>query len=503
MASTMHGIDVSNYQAGLKIANTDAEFMIAKATEGTTYTDPYCDGFVNQAKSLGLPWGTYHFYAGGSGKAEADFYLDAVAGYLGEGLLVLDFERNTSNRSEPKAFLDRVLERTGIAPIIYLSGGVATAGGWDDVAKINGLWMARWGTSSPGDTGPWSSAILWQYTDSYATGGQHVDADYFYGDRSTWQAYAGDSGSSSQPASEDQPPTEGSIQTPYGQKGTAWASGYHQGDDWHRNAGADEVGDPIWAVASGKIIYAGDARSDGGGGWGSAFGIHVLNQWDDQGRTSIDAHMSKLHVKTGDRVAVGDLIGEKGATGNVSGPHDHHEQHTGTGWTDPDVKPIYPGTPTTGGGGSTSGKDDLEMSDHVEFHHRNPQKFSKADTYQWLRLDDDGDVSFVTYPSKIIGGVLYLEISGLGEADSVNVYAGSYDVKNTDDGSKYEAKTENHPDRITGVGSGWVHVSIPFAWQLGDQGSGWGYRALRWMIKTSTTKAKVENLRAEAWVVKN
>lgn len=390
----LHGIDISNYQAGLKLANTDAQFVIIKASEGTTYVDPYCDGFVKQAQNLGLPWGTYHFYAGGSGTAEADHYLDTVGGYVGKGLLVLDFERNTSNRTEPTAFLNRILAQTGVAPVLYISGSVATAGGWTDVAKQFALWSARWGTSNPGDTGPWSGATLWQYTDSYPTGGMQVDADYFFGDRAAWTALATGGGTST--ISEDQPPTEGSIQTPYGQQGTAWASGYHQGDDWHRGAGAAEIGDPIWAVAAGKIIYAGDARTDGGQGWGSSFGIHVLNQWDDHGRTSIDAHMSKLHVKTGDHVQVGDLIGEKGDTGNVSGPHDHHEQHTGTGWTDPDVKPIYPGKPTTTGGGSGNGED-FDVSEQKPTMKRTKAqtiKPTKNNTYEVIRLEDSGDVSF-------------------------------------------------------------------------------------------------------------
>ena len=158
------------------------------------------------------------------------------------------------------------------------------------------------------------------------------------------------------PASEPIYPTQGKIHTPWGKRGPYWSydkdkngNGIHTGDDWHD--GPSSAGNKIVAVAPGKVIYAGS-----GGGWGPAFGNHVLVQWDDHGRTSIDAHMQKIAVKKGQRVKAGDLLGYLGATGNVTGPHDHHEQHKGTSWGSPRVKPIYPsykgGTtpaPSTGG----------------------------------------------------------------------------------------------------------------------------------------------------------
>lgn len=52
MIMSMNGIDISNHQKGLDISKVPCDFVIMKATEGTTFVDKYCDGFYQQAKSL-------------------------------------------------------------------------------------------------------------------------------------------------------------------------------------------------------------------------------------------------------------------------------------------------------------------------------------------------------------------------------------------------------------------------------------------------------------------
>ena len=37
----LHGIDISNYQRGLRIADIQADFVIVKASEGVGYADSY------------------------------------------------------------------------------------------------------------------------------------------------------------------------------------------------------------------------------------------------------------------------------------------------------------------------------------------------------------------------------------------------------------------------------------------------------------------------------
>lgn len=213
----MHGIDISHYQTGLKLTNTDAEFAIMKATEGTTYVDQTCDGFVNQAKNAGIPWGVYHFAQGG-GAAEADHFLTNVEGYIGEGLLVLDWETHVSNVTAAKAWLDHVYSKTGIRAVIYMSQSVATSYDWSPVAKNHALWVARYNTHI-GSTGAWSGASLWQYTDKHPTGGMNVDADWFYGTRDAWDAIATggkNSGGTKPDPKPDPKPTELTVDGKWG-----------------------------------------------------------------------------------------------------------------------------------------------------------------------------------------------------------------------------------------------------------------------------------------------
>jgi lysozyme len=189
----LHGIDVSHWQSGMRLADADADFVIIKATDGTNFFDPAAVDFYQQARAAGLLIGAYHFYEGDP-VAEADYFVAHVREVVGEVLLVLDFETHTSDVAGAKAFLDRVYDKTGVRPLIYMSQSVTVAHDWSAVAAHYPLWVARYGTSSYGDTGAWAEPIMWQFTDAYHTAGHDVDGDYFYGDHSDWMALASGAG---------------------------------------------------------------------------------------------------------------------------------------------------------------------------------------------------------------------------------------------------------------------------------------------------------------------
>jgi murein DD-endopeptidase MepM/ murein hydrolase activator NlpD len=103
----------------------------------------------------------------------------------------------------------------------------------------------------------------------------------------------------------------GIISSEYGQR---WGK-MHKGLDI-----AADSGEPVYAVAAGEVIYAGDGLR--------GYGNVVILKHDDT-ITSLYAHNSQLKVKPGDAVKQGDLIALLGSTGHSTGPHVHFEFRQG------------------------------------------------------------------------------------------------------------------------------------------------------------------------------
>lgn len=212
----LKGIDISHHQRGIDLGAIDTDFVIIKATEGNGYTDEMCDTFYQKAKSLGKKLGVYHFARpdlGNSAEAEADWFVKETLGYHKEAILVLDWESgDLTNVNWAKAWLDRVYEKTGVKPIIYMSGSVMSSADWSSVVNADyGLWVANYGSNngtaqeSVFDRYPlkyWSFYALWQYTSVGRLNGYNgnLDLNYFSGDSSAWDKYAGGSPSSSKPS---------------------------------------------------------------------------------------------------------------------------------------------------------------------------------------------------------------------------------------------------------------------------------------------------------------
>ncbi|MBA97878.1 MAG: M23 family metallopeptidase [Sulfitobacter sp.] len=88
----------------------------------------------------------------------------------------------------------------------------------------------------------------------------------------------------------------------------------HKGVDF-----AASTGTPLYATADGVVTHS---------GWASGYGRLVKIQHDFGVETRY-AHMSKLRVKVGQRVSRGQLIGDMGASGRVTGVHLHYEVRVG------------------------------------------------------------------------------------------------------------------------------------------------------------------------------
>lgn len=196
----LYGLDESHYQATI----LPQDFVILKATEGTTYVDPTCDTKYQAAKAAGKLLGVYHFADFGDAVAEANYFVANIQGYLGEALLALDVETST-NVAWAKTFLDTVYSLTQVRAMIYMSASTSKAVDWSSVSADYALWVAGYdaefnvanpgvpaddGSDMPYATGSWPFATIWQYSSSLGT----LDRDIGYMSAEAWNKFAqGDS----------------------------------------------------------------------------------------------------------------------------------------------------------------------------------------------------------------------------------------------------------------------------------------------------------------------
>lgn len=95
---------------------------------------------------------------------------------------------------------------------------------------------------------------------------------------------------------------------------------FHSGIDL-----AAKVGDPVMAMAAGKVIFS---------GWQGGYGNLVEIDHENGYRTRY-AHNSRLTVRVGQRVEVGQVLAHAGSTGRSTGAHLHVEVWQGNRAVDP------------------------------------------------------------------------------------------------------------------------------------------------------------------------
>lgn len=107
-------------------------------------------------------------------------------------------------------------------------------------------------------------------------------------------------------------PLKGKINSNFGYRKDPFKrkAGFHSGIDIDANHGQAVV-----ATADGKVIKA---------SWHSSYGKTVIIKHEDKYET-LFGHLSKITVKEGDTVKVGDVIGKAGSTGRSTGTHLHYE----------------------------------------------------------------------------------------------------------------------------------------------------------------------------------
>ena len=185
VVGTVDGPDVSSYQhpngaliSWPAVRKSGREFAIVKATEGTTYINPWFARDYAGVKNAAMVRGSYHYARpsrpiGSSALAQAKFYVARLGDVTAARTLppALDLE-NTGGLSRAELivwaqdFLLDVRRLTGRTPMIYSYPHFWKYEVGDPVALSRyALWMATYeGTVDP-------TASLWQYTASASVSG--------------------------------------------------------------------------------------------------------------------------------------------------------------------------------------------------------------------------------------------------------------------------------------------------------------------------------------------
>lgn len=209
-SADMRGVDVSNWQCDIDTAVLDADFVVAGATWGIGGFNNMCmiNG-VNQAANYqlgratnsGKSIGVYHYAMGYDANAEADFFIDNVRGYVGNAVLVLDWEAQDNPQFGNGAWIEtwvrRVHDRTQVWPIVYVQAS-ALGQLTSFVREHCGVWVAQYASmnvtgyqETPWLYGAYGEAMRQYTSNGYVSGyAGRLDLNYFRGERWQWDAYA-------------------------------------------------------------------------------------------------------------------------------------------------------------------------------------------------------------------------------------------------------------------------------------------------------------------------
>lgn len=200
----MNGIDISKWQPYINLADVPCDFVIVKATQGTSYVSKTFSNQIKQAEKLGKYLGIYHYASSGGAIAEAEHFLNTIHDYIGKAILVLDWEgeqnANFGNPGYAKAWLEYVKSKTGILPFIYMSKSVCRQYAWDNTYP---LWCAQYKNNNPTgyqddpwtDTkgfGAWYDCKILQYSSHGQLPGYdgNLDLNKAFITGQEWQMYA-------------------------------------------------------------------------------------------------------------------------------------------------------------------------------------------------------------------------------------------------------------------------------------------------------------------------
>jgi GH25 family lysozyme M1 (1,4-beta-N-acetylmuramidase) len=194
LAASVEGVDVSSHNGNVSwstLWNSGVRFAYAKATEGTSYTNPSFAQQYNGSYNVGMIRGAYHFATPDttSGATQANYFVDHGGGWSRDGKTLpgaLDIEWNpygaacygktqSAMVTWIRDFLNTYRARTGRDAVIYTSTSwwKQCTGNYGGFGSVNPLWIPRYGSSAGELPAGWGFYTVWQYTDTGPTVGDH------------------------------------------------------------------------------------------------------------------------------------------------------------------------------------------------------------------------------------------------------------------------------------------------------------------------------------------
>jgi len=175
------GIDVSSNQHPAnqpidweKVADAGWGFAIVKATQGTSYTNPWLARDLDDARAAGLFVGAYHFYeTGPSPESQAEYFVAACMGQVLDLGAWLDWEPPAMQQWEISSAYNGFMETAHKA---RPGCGVYCDEPW--LTELKGamvtpsrLWVASWGGEQP------KGCLLWQDATNQTVPGVPAEVD--------------------------------------------------------------------------------------------------------------------------------------------------------------------------------------------------------------------------------------------------------------------------------------------------------------------------------------
>ena len=188
-------VDVYSGSPRSYATQSGVDVIMVKATQGTSYVNPYCDIDYQAAKKKGKLLGFYHYCGGGSPEAEAQYFYKNTKNYVGEAVPAVDWEagQNSSwgNTNWVKRFVTEFHRLSSVWCLIYVQESAINQVA--NCAKDCGLWVAKYPSMNwkswnvPNmrvNTYPWSTYTVWQFT------GDNMDRNLVNTTRDGWKKLA-------------------------------------------------------------------------------------------------------------------------------------------------------------------------------------------------------------------------------------------------------------------------------------------------------------------------